>query len=385
MTADAGVAADLARAARERLDAEIEQWVAWLEEHGLAERGVEPAAVASLLDDARKRADLENQADASEAEARRERMDAEAWGMRLAGLVRGPLGIAEAAPEPHALAIRAREALDTALAARDRKASALQALEAADAELERIAQKLRGTQDDLASIAVAYGVEGDPAVALEVISTSVAEELRDASEQCELLASEHDVLAGRLGTQGRDDSLARARQRMEGMTAEAHVAADDFLAAALGVRLIDLARERYERDRQPAVVRAAESLFETMTEGRYRGVRVPLGGESITVVTASGEVLPTARLSRGTAEQLYLALRVGLIRSFGEQGPHLPVLMDDIVVNFDAERLKGAAVAVAQLAESRQVIFFTCHEATAAVLAAAVPGAREITLDRCSL
>jgi uncharacterized protein YhaN len=110
-----------------------------------------------------------------------------------------------------------------------------------------------------------------------------------------------------------------------------------------------------------------------------------LGDESITVVTDSDKVFSTSQLSRGTAEQLYLALRVGLIQSFGEQGPHLPVLMDDIVVNYDAERIHGAAAAVAELSASRQVVFFTCHEATAETLTRAVPGATTITLDRCTL
>jgi uncharacterized protein YhaN len=179
--------------------------------------------------------------------------------------------------------------------------------------------------------------------------------------------------------------MARARQELESVRVEAAQAADRYLAATLAVRLIDRARERFERERQPEVVRTAGRVFSVMTGGRYTDVRVPLDGSGISVVTAAGDVRSTDRLSRGTAEQLYLALRVGLIKSLGTTGAALPVLMDDVVVNFDPERRAGAVAAVAELAAMRQVLFFTCHPETASALAGAVPGAKLLSLDRCEL
>jgi uncharacterized protein YhaN len=177
----------------------------------------------------------------------------------------------------------------------------------------------------------------------------------------------------------------RARQNLEGLSGKAAHDADRYLVEQLAVRLVDLARERYERLHQPDVVKTATPLFSRMTDGRYTRLSVPLGGGSITVVSDSDQVHDVAELSRGTAEQLYLALRVGLISSFGEQAPHLPVLMDDVIVNFDPERRDGAAVAIAELAARRQVIFFTCHPDTAEVLERATGGASTLRLDRCPL
>jgi uncharacterized protein YhaN len=156
------------------------------------------------------------------------------------------------------------------------------------------------------------------------------------------------------------------------------------VVAALGVRLMNLARERFERERQPEVVRVAGRVFSDMTLGRYTGVRIPLDAE-ISVITSDGDLRPAAELSRGTAEQLYLALRVGLISSLGELGQHLPVMMDDIAVNYDPERLVAASAAIAELVRVRQVVMFTCHAATAEVMTAAVPGSTLVALDRCEL
>ena len=58
--------------------------------------------------------------------------------------------------------------------------------------------------------------------------------------------------------------------------------------------------------------------------------------------TEGGEVRRPEELSRGTAEQLYLALRFGLIEEFARHAEPLPVVMDDILVNFDEARTERA-------------------------------------------
>jgi uncharacterized protein YhaN len=42
--------------------------------------------------------------------------------------------------------------------------------------------------------------------------------------------------------------------------------------------------------------------------------------------------------------------------------------MDDILVNFDPDRAERAAEALHALAERHQVLFFTCHPRTAALV-----------------
>ena len=84
---------------------------------------------------------------------------------------------------------------------------------------------------------------------------------------------------------------------------------------------------------------------------------------------ASGRDRRPDELSRGTREQLYLALRFGLIREFGEHAERLPVVVDEALVNFDPERAGLAAGAFARLSETNQVLVFTCHRTTAETFA----------------
>jgi uncharacterized protein YhaN len=70
-------------------------------------------------------------------------------------------------------------------------------------------------------------------------------------------------------------------------------------------------------------------------------------------------------LSRGTAEQLYLSLRFGFVSEFVRHSDPLPLVFDDILVNFDPRRARAAAEAILELAESQQILFFTCQPSTA--------------------
>ena len=71
------------------------------------------------------------------------------------------------------------------------------------------------------------------------------------------------------------------------------------------------------------------------------------------------------KLSRGTAEQLYLAVRLGLVREFAQRTAALPIVMDDVLVNFDPTRAERTAVALAEMSEHHQILLFTCHPETA--------------------
>ena len=126
--------------------------------------------------------------------------------------------------------------------------------------------------------------------------------------------------------------------------------------------LLDRTRQRFERERQPSVVLHAENFFTRVTGKLYRRLYVPAGQEqTITVTDTSGRTKQPPELSRGTREQLYLALRFGLIRESNEHGEPLPVLLDDALVNFDEDRGLLAAAAFTELAQTNQLLVFTCH------------------------
>ncbi len=379
----------LAETASSELEDAKAEWREWLAERELDTHGEDPAAVRQFLDEIKDRDALAAEAARYRADASRERERAEEWVVRLVDLIRqyddtaGQIPPLSAALE---LAARARATLDRARAAQDERAEVLRDLSAADVVRQRPcrAEPRSPARSSPRSRRSESLDPSDPLPALLTIAAAAAEERQELDQAFEQLADEHSGLRARLDNDGRDSRMTRARQRLEGLKAQAAAAADRYVVSALAVRLLDRARERFDRERQPEVVRIAGRVFSAMTLGRYTDVRIPLDAE-ISVVTADEDLVPATLLSTGAAEQLYLALRVGLISSLGDLGKHLPVLMDDIAVNYDSERLGAASAAIAELSHVRQTVLFTCHPATAEVMLAAVPQAKLITLDRCEL
>jgi len=175
-------------------------------------------------------------------------------------------------------------------------------------------------------------------------------------------------LDGRIQALESADELGMLRQELAVLEGRASALAHEWAVRALTGRLLAETRSRYERERQPDVVRAATAHFGRITGGRYARIVAPPGDASVRVETESGEGRLTDELSRGTAEQLYLALRFGLIEEFARHAEALPVVMDDILVNFDADRAARAAATIRDLSERHQVLYFTCHPWTAELL-----------------
>lgn len=138
----------------------------------------------------------------------------------------------------------------------------------------------------------------------------------------------------------------------------------EWLVARIALWGIDTAVSRYEEERQPQVIRAGEHAFSAMTGGRYIRLIKSMDSQELHVRGAEGNDRTVEQLSRGTREQLYLAMRLGLIEQYEQNAESLPVIMDDVLVNFDDERAPRAVEALAAFAKDRQVIVMTCHERT---------------------
>lgn len=141
-------------------------------------------------------------------------------------------------------------------------------------------------------------------------------------------------------------------------------------ALLIAQRSLQDAIAEWEKKSQPEVYAHASRLFSTMTNGAWQTVRMNAQGD-IEVVDSVKTVRSPQLLSLGTRQQLYLSLRIALLLTADNVGRGLPILCDDILVNFDDERRRAAAAALAELAKRRQVILFTCHPDVATLVASA--------------
>ena len=179
-----------------------------------------------------------------------------------------------------------------------------------------------------------------------------------------------------------DVRLSQLHEQREARIEEIRQAARKWAVFALAGKIFDNARERYEERHQPAVVRRASCYLSRLTGDRYREARMPLDGSDLQILPTGDASLKTIdQLSRGTAEQLYLALRLGFIEEFTRDRSSPPIIMDDILVNFDPGRANASVESLIQFAERFQLLYFTCHPETADRFRMVAPSVRVIELS----
>jgi uncharacterized protein YhaN len=170
---------------------------------------------------------------------------------------------------------------------------------------------------------------------------------------------------GSLGA--RRDMLERTEELGQTLLAEQTLAARlqdlarRWTVLALSHHFLEQGRRRFEADSQPLVLKETSRYFAELTEGRYLRVMAPLEDENLLVINRQDQHVPVERLSRGTVEQLYLALRLALIQAYHQKGVNLPLVLDDTLVNFDHRRARQAVCLLQEMSATHQLLLFTCH------------------------
>jgi uncharacterized protein YhaN len=196
---------------------------------------------------------------------------------------------------------------------------------------------------------------------LEQERVELETELKDMEANLDRLNKEEATLEEQARQLVRDDRISALRTEEEGLKEELSFLAAEWSTVRLAQGLIRRARERYQKERQPEVIRAAAQFFKRLTLGKYPSLVAPIGEDRVEVVCQDNSRKEIGQLSRGTAEQLYLSLRFGFIREFSETTESLPIIMDEILVNFDPRRARATAETIMDLSKEHQILFFTCH------------------------
>ena len=115
-------------------------------------------------------------------------------------------------------------------------------------------------------------------------------------------------------------------------------AVDRWKVLTITQRLLAHVKDDYERNRQPETLCEASKYLARLTGDRYRRVWTRFGENSLLVDDHQNATLPIEVLSHGTREQLFLSLRLALVSLFARRGVSLPMVLDDVLVNFDQER-----------------------------------------------
>ena len=194
---------------------------------------------------------------------------------------------------------------------------------------------------------------------------SVAEELKELHERL-LEAREHRTTARQaFEAIGGNDAAARDEAGRQEALAEMRAVAEQYTRVRVAALLLQWAIDRYRREKQAPLLMRAGQLFATLTGGSFGSLRVDFNDQDrahLIGVRPDGAAVPVPGMSTGTADQLYLALRIASVTDYLDRAPPLPFVADDLFINFDDERAAAGFRVLGQLARSTQVLFFTHHE-----------------------
>lgn len=254
---------------------------------------------------------------------------------------------------------------------RDRRARRL--------ELERQAERLELQLDKLrAQLGERPEPSEEPAppegeeLSQAALRTQAAELERELSH-CE---RELAALQGELRTFPAEETLREEREALEKKLSRKHLEAQ-ALAAALDA--LDGAYAAMQLRFAPELNARAGEYLSRLTGGRYREVLV--SRQFAPLATQEGTAVPRQpqELSRGTADQIYLALRLAISRMTLPGNP--PLVLDDALVAFDDRRMALALDFFRELAGDQQILLFSCHGREAEYLRD-VPDVHHIYLSR---
>ena len=196
---------------------------------------------------------------------------------------------------------------------------------------------------------------------------SLAQELEDLHER-RLETREHRTAARQafeaVGGAGNDKAARAAADQQEAL-ADMQEIAEQYVRARSAALLLQWAIDRYRLAKQAPLLENAGRLFTNLTGGSFKNLRVDFDDHDrphLIGQRPDGAKVAVPGMSTGTADQLYLALRIASVADYLDRAPPLPFIADDLFINFDDERAAAGFQVLGQLAEKTQVLFFTHHQ-----------------------
>lgn len=208
----------------------------------------------------------------------------------------------------------------------------------------------------------------DPALLQSPSTRTPAElerEMTRNAQQLQTLRSRLDQAEGRRSAIGNPDALTAREEALTDRLAatQLHVEALDLAMAAL-----QEANREVQTRISPAMAQKAGEHLAYLTDGRYDKVQVASDFSAFARLTGESVHQDLAYLSAGTADQLYLSVRLAICELALEKRFGAPLILDDALAFFDDTRCAKALELLKQLSAERQILLFSCQGRESALL-----------------
>lgn len=256
--------------------------------------------------------------------------------------------------------------------ARCKSVDELPRAEQAAAEKARLREELAGVEQRLAELCGGGSLEALLAELAAVDADALPSQIEQLDHELRQVEQRRDELLQTIGSHQEAlekmdaaSTAAEAAEEIESLRARLEGDAEQFLRLRLALAVLGHAIERYRKKHEGPVLRRAGELFARLTCGAFQGLVADFDDQGNSVlkgVRAGGaEQVELAGMSDGTADQLFLALRLASLEHYLEGKEPWPLVLDDVLVGFDDARAGAALEVLAELSSRTQVLLFTHH------------------------
>ena len=261
-----------------------------------------------------------------------------------------------------------RTAQRRAEAARDRLHTEFPDWEARKAQIE-----------ELEADAEAWAVDAAEQARMEQRLETVDEKIHEHEKT--LTAHQKDIehLAGERTL----DDIESERAHIDRRLTELQEERDRLMLLA---NIVQKADYDFRMNHQPDVVKRASVYLRRITDGRYERLMLEDDSDRLKLYESGADFAhPVAPpISQGTLDQVYLAVRLAIVDHLDADQEPLPIFLDEVFVNWDADRRDAAFGILRDMAETRQIFLFTCHPHFARQAAQELNG-KHLDLERTAM
>ncbi|MGH4121756.1 MAG: AAA family ATPase [Clostridium sp.] len=205
---------------------------------------------------------------------------------------------------------------------------------------------------------------------------------KELIRQLEDLKNEKQTVKDEIGALNSDDKLLQCEQNIRGARSQLRPLAERYAVYNTAALFLEKIRERFLESTKDKLLKGASDILCEITSGEYKDI-MPMEdlmqGDFKTVLRDESIMESSKELSRGTKEQLFLAVRISRIK---EIKPSLPVILDDSFVNFDIAHTRNTVKALVNLSKTHQIFVLTCHATLVELIRAQCAQAQYFKLDR---
>jgi hypothetical protein len=251
--------------------------------------------------------------------------------------------------------------------------AALSEAEKASTERRRLEASRHDIDVRLFALFPGQGMEAIIAMATAEDATALAPALEALGEHIEDLDDERLALQESIGEvktklalMNGGSQAADAAEEAQALIAGIAEDAEEYARIRVAAYTLNRAIEHYRAANQEPLLARAGEIFQILTLGSFKELRADVDDRDRHVLLGvreqNGALVGVTGMSEGTADQLYLALRIASLERHLERHAPIPFILDDILVNFDDARAAAALEVLAALSDRTQVIYFTHHQ-----------------------